>query len=68
MKKAEEGTASFWLIRPISTGRQHALWFWETRDAAGLLTARSTGFANHGACLDDAIAHGYLAAALASTE
>jgi hypothetical protein len=67
MKKADERTASFWLIRPIGTGPKHASWFWETRNASGALTARSAGFANHGACLDDAIAHGYLAAALSVT-
>lgn len=57
-----------WRILPIGSTPDGALWYWERHSRAGALVARSAGFQTHGACLDDAIAHGYLAAALSPSD
>ena len=53
-----------WRILAIGTGPKGALWHWEQRSQKdGTLLKRSTGFIRLNECLDDAMAHGYLAGA-----
>ena len=53
-----------WRILPLGRGRDPALWHWEQHSSPDVLVRRSAGFRTFTHCLDDAIANGYLAAAL----